>query len=330
MKNSLLLIGLGLTASSFGQFVEGGSAHATKATAQSYTLGNGNFIDGSVSVASQVDVYKIGLAAQAPAIYRNQLTTSRRNGATATATTTVRGLSVSAGVINPASDVSTQSFSAVGANSDSLQQFYSFGAATDIYHRVTGTTARDYRVTLSQSVITPTAITGTFAPGNYTFLTNGLDTDGINSNEVDTEIVLYNSSFGIVAQNDDISGTSFVSSITANLAAGTYYFAISDFDVTTHQGPAPSDGNQGGDVMDFAGTVLNSSVFQTGFNQATIDLSFAMTAPSGSQQISGIKSERFGINWYSFEVANPVPEPASMLVLGIGALGIAAKRRRNK
>jgi hypothetical protein len=323
MKNSFLFIGLGLTASSFGQFVEGASAHSTKATAQAFTLANGQFIDGSISAASQVDVYKIGLAGQAPAIYRNQLTTSRRNGATTTATTTLRGLTVSAGVINPTSDTSTQSFSAVGTNSDSLQQFYSFGAATDIYLRATGTTTRDYRTTLTQSIITPTAITGTFNPGSYTFTANGVDGTG----EVDTEIVLYNSTFGIVAQNDDLSGTVLASSMTATLAAGTYYFAISDFDLTTNLGPAPSDGNQGGDVMDFGGTLLNSSVFQTGFNQSTIDLGFSLAGPAGSQQISGIKAERFGVNWYSFTVA-PVPEPASMIALGLGAFGLVAKRRR--
>jgi hypothetical protein len=320
---AVFALGLVITASgAFAQFAEI-EDNNTKAQALAngvFTVNFGQWLTGTTTGSStatglgSLDMFLVrGASAMAPGIYKNRLTlTSSTPGHTAT----LRGLNQSAGVIG-ATDSTLQSVTTGNYN-----QWYSFGGATQgqIYYQVAGTTATTaaYTATMSVEQILPQNL-GNFVAGNLTITSVG------QGHTTDTDLWVYDSNFNAIptyGNDDTLSPASLTSTLTRNYAPGTYYLAISNFQLANNQASAADDGFRSGLVTDFAGVVVNNS------NAAGMNLSFAVTDANGTAQYSSIKQGAFDVNWYKFQVVGAVPEPGSMIALGVGIAALVARRRR--
>ncbi len=156
---------------------------------------------------------------------------------------------------------------------------------------------------------------GTFIGGVVDFFGNGAGNDLL-----DTSIWVFKSDGEYMGTNDDInhSGGSlgndgslfgYDSFLTLTLAAGDYLFAIGDYD-------------------------LSQTDAWAGINEST----FTAYYVSHNETISVIN--HFGMYQITFDAdadgltvstgGAPVPEPATMLLFGLGLLGLAGVNRRKK
>jgi hypothetical protein len=129
----------------------------------------------------------------------------------------------------------------------------------------------------------------------------------------DTELCLYDSVGNLLAANDDAGGglqseiiTTNASMFRAPLNEGTYHVALGGFNTICSVGFSVTGGTS------------------TGSYDLTIDnLTQGMVAAT-AHGTTGLAE----IDWYSFNV-NPIPEPstAALLLVGLGAM-LAARRRR--
>jgi hypothetical protein len=164
----------------------------------------------------------------------------------------------------------------------------------------------DYAVSWTRTAITPTDLgslpggttTEDFVStaGAGTWYTFTLDVDSsitidtlASSTDFDSELALYDSEGNTIGGNDD-SGDDFLSSISTDLAAGTYYLASGSFNARYDWDNA-NGGNLGWDRSGFSG----------GLDENPFTLTFNVT---------------------------PVPEPTTMAVLGLGALALLRRRRK--
>lgn len=277
---------------------------------------------GSSATASGLtshDIFRVRTAAATPGIYRNRLTlatsgTAGHTGVILGLATTSTGPGFDAVVSASSATLQTSSTSSTPAR---FNQWYTFGAAADIYYRVTGSasTTAAYSANYSQDVITPTAGPSLEA-GSIRLHTIGAG--------IDTDMWVYDSNFNAIALygNDDSSVTTTIatSDLTRNFAPGTYYVAVSRFNLANNL-PSPGDDDfRTGSVLDFAGSVLSSSAVQTAatFNLTFIDSTgLPVTTPV---TLAGA----FDVQFVSFTV---VPTPGAAALLGLGGL-VAARRRR--
>lgn len=138
---------------------------------------------------------------------------------------------------------------------------------------------------------------GTFASGSL------FDFDTLDSDELyDTVMGLFSENGTLLDFNDDaVPGTILQSEINAGaLADGTYYLAVGGF---------------GFEVFD-------NGIAIGGESEGHLDLHL-----NGSSIFNGVGTAG-NLNTFKFTVGSSVPEPASMAVLGLGALALL--RRRNK
>ena len=190
-------------------------------------------------------------------------------------------------------------------------QWYGFGKGEEMYYRVTGTvsTTANYVATLQRIPVTPGTVSGTFLPGSITISTLN------QGHTTDTEVWVYDSSFNaIVGYGDDdeaptaisgvpgATGTTLQSALKRNYAAGTYYLAVSNFQMQNNLGSPCDDDWRTGPMLDFPNAVLESAISPTSTN-----LQFSITDGTTTTVVPNTRITAFDINWFKFVVATPPP-----------------------
>lgn len=296
-------------------------------------VGNSTGTSTTVAGPASADNFLITTGALVPGIYRNRLVlTSNTLGQTGT----IRGLNQTAapldtlpgipwdGVVGTPGTVDTtiQTSSTVTVP-PRYNQFYTFGRPAQMYYRVTGlaTTTADYAATMETLPVTAVPI-GTYAPGVITINTLG------QGHTTDTDFWVYDSNFDAIrgSGNDDEdpaggspgTGTTLQSWLARSYAPGTYYIALSNFQLANSE-PSPSDDSfRTGALMDFPNVLVNSST--------TINLNMAFTISDGTTTLSvpNTKVSQYDVNFFVFTV---VPEPTT---LGLLAMAAPLMMRRRK
>jgi len=216
---------------------------------------NGNSISSSTT---GIDTYLVKTAAQAPGFYRHRLLVT---STIAGHTISIRGLTQTAGAINAGTDTSVQTSSAATTPARFIQ-WYTTGAAADLYVRVTGTasTTADYRLDYDIEPVSPVAGPVGISPGSLTVTTVGQTT-------VDTDFWIYDGARAAIAGagNDDepAPGATLQSTLTRVFDPGVYFLAISNYNLANNLASPPNDRSLAGAVTDFAGVIANSSTSTT-------------------------------------------------------------------
>jgi hypothetical protein len=253
---------------------------------------------------TSADTFLIQTALLPLGIYEHRLTLTTTG--TAGHTGTLRGLTQTAGAANPGTDATIQT-SSTATTPPRSNVWYGFGKGEQIYYRVTGTTSTtvDYVSTLTTTPVTPACFGTHLAPGviNISFRNQGHTTD--------TDCWVYDSNFDAIATfgNDDsiagcngLTGTSVQSCFTRTYAPGTYYLAVSNFQLASNQ-TAPIDDNfRTGTLLDFPDAVANSST------SANLNLTFSFTDGNGVHQVTLNKGPAYTVRFVKFVVdATPAP-----------------------
>jgi len=266
-------------------------ANDTKAAAQPVYPACGAAITGTTTGsdtaggATSADTFLVTTPLGAPGIYLNTLTLA---SPTPAHTASLRGLTQTAGVINPGTDATLQAHALVGT--DRVNKFYSFGTGGQMYYRVTGTAAKTaaYTTTLTCTPVTPIVIGTPLGAGPITVREAA-------GNAGDTDYWVYDSLFnplpGFGHDQPDAPGISRV------LGAGTYYLAYGNFNTANNLGAPADEASRTASVTDFAGVIANSSSTAiTNMNVEVVDGSGVVAAGVGS------KASSFEIVWYRFTV----------------------------
>ncbi len=316
-----------LAGSALGQTVNETEPNESKATATPVVLttaGDGTLgtINGvstgsstSTTGTATADYFKITVPAAAPGIYRYELQFPNVYAYT----TSIRGLAVSSGAVQPGTDAEVQmgvpEGYAVPSSFELDTVFYAFGSPAQVYYRVTGdsSSTSPYQVSVVRSTVTPTVVPQTFSAGPITISTQATEQDPLTPQH--TAFVVLDSNFAPVPtfQNDDATtaggapSASDQSYCTRTLPAGTYYVAVGSGDyggnarVTADQ-PAPSDdGNQDKPVLDFPGVLAGEYEVMTPPKPANVLIA------DGCQTVSvfAASPDTAGLTFIRFTVGTP-------------------------
>jgi len=207
----------------------------------------------NATTGAGLDYFRLTTAAQSvPGFFRHRLIIQ---SAIPGHTATIRGLNQVGGV--PGLVDSTLQSSSVATTPARFVQWYTSQDPASLYVRVTGTATTtadyvlDYEVAPVAEIAGPVGIT----PGTITITTVG-------HTSTDTDLWVYDATrtalvgFG----NDDEFGTTALQSkLDRDYAAGTYYLAISNFNLANDLGSPPDDDFVTGVVLDFPEALANSS-----------------------------------------------------------------------
>ena len=267
-----------------------GACLASGATLNGASTGTSTTTPGAASA----DYWKVQTCAAPPGIYRHRLTIT--TAGTAGHVGTIRGLNqtgtVGVGGTAGTTDTTIQT-SSTATNPARTNQWYGFGKGEELYYRVTGTasTTAPYVVTLDTQPVTPIVI-GPYAAGNITFTTVGQTT-------IDTDLWVYDANFNAIpgwGNDDHFGGTTLQSALTRNFAPGTYYLAISNYNVANNQTAPADDDFVLGALLDFPDSIANSST------TANLNVAFAVTDANGTTTVPATKAAFFDLVWFRFDV----------------------------
>jgi hypothetical protein len=283
-----------------------------------------------------LDYFDLRVGAAPLGIYRHRLViTSQIAGHTGT----IRGLGQVAapadtspgvpwdGVVGAANATdSTIQTSSTATTPARMNQWYGFGKQERLYYRVTGVaaTTADYTATMETVAVTPTNV-GVYQTGLITIDTIG---EGHTS---DTDMWVYDANFNAMRGygNDDESslagtpgGSSTLQSwLPRNYAPGTYYLAMSTFQMALNEGSPSDDDFRTGSLMDFANNVVNSST------TTNVNTTFTIADSLGTTlQVPNTRAGAYDVNWFTFTVVD-VPEPTSLALVGM-AVPMLLRRRK--
>ncbi len=148
--------------------------------------------------------------------------------------------------------------------------------------------------------------------GSYTFSDVGSTVShSYGTNQLDTAIFLFSSTGTAIATNDDASGSTVASSVKATLAAGTYYFGISE------SGNEPVNSNN---QLLFAG--------YPGGDTTTTRGPASGVNPTTEFNFNSNESDPTDYGTYSVSITSAVPEPSTWAVVAISGAALAFLRRR--
>jgi len=281
-------------------------------------LTTGSDVTAGNTADATADTFRVKTCALPLGIHRHELLIL--TGGTVGHTATIRGSSQSGppcggGTIGTG-DISTQS-SSTSTVPSRMNRWYGFGRGEELHYRITGTpsTSASYSSLLSTVSISPTVM-GPFAAGTITITTCGA------GHTTDTDLWVFDAGLASVPTfgNDDqcpapCVGPTFGSTLTRVFGAGTYYLALSNFNVATNQPAAVDDRFGGPNVLEFPDAVLNSSS-ATGHN-----LSFNVTDSSGTVGVTATKTDPYAIVWIRFTVAGTGPGVAMCVPGTAGVIG---------
>ena len=245
----------------------------------------------SVSAAGVgLDYFRVTTSVQATAgFYRHRLIAQ---STTPGHVLTVRGLTQTGGTPNPGSDAAFAT-SATTTTPPRFVQWYTSQAAADIYIRVTGAaaTTADYSLDYEVTPVTEVAGPGAVTQGSITITAAG------QGHTTDTDIWVFDGNRAAIPGfgNDDTS-VNAQSVLTRDYTPGTYYLAISTYNLAAHLGSPPDDAFLTGNVLDFPGAVADSST-ATNANVAN---------SIGGTAVAATKTGAFDIVFVSFTVVVPV------------------------
>jgi hypothetical protein len=249
-----------------------------------------------VSLVTTVDTFRVKTAAAPLGIYRHALaiTTTGSGGYTVS----ILGLTQSNGIINTTSDVAF-STSSPATTPQPFNVWYGFGKQEEIYYRVSGTpsTTAPYVSTLTTSSIAPIAVSGTFVAGTVSVSALG------QGHNTDTEIYLYDGALNPVPlghQDDPIGTVASPSNVTLTLAAGTYYVAISDWNMSNDQSDLnPAEQADDDPLLDFPNAIANNT---TGLN---VNVQFSVSDGTTTTVVPALRANPYDIVWATFTVGVP-------------------------
>lgn len=259
---------------------------------------------GSLLITS-VDNFRVRTAALPLGIYRHSLTiTSPTVGHTGT----LRGLNqtgtVGVGGTAGTTDVPMQA-SSVTTVPPRFNAWYGFGKQEEVYYRVEGAAATTgtYTSTLSTTPILPVVVGTPFLPGPITVTTIA------QGHTTDTDMWLYDKNYNAVvtAGNDDEGpgGPTFQSRFIRTLPPGTYYLALSTFNLANNQ-VAPADDDTFQNLLDFPNIVASNSP-----SIAVTPLNVLITDGFSPTPVVIARSSPYEIVWICFTVT-----PTSTVLAG--------------
>ncbi len=237
------------------------------------------------------DFWKIRTASATPGIYRHQLDldTNGWDGHGAA----IMGLAQDNGVVTDVQAV----VQAAQIQTDLSRRnvWYGFGRQEEVFWQVQGSpsTNAPYFATLTTTQVTPTSLGSAFEAGDITITTVGQT----GAAQTDSDLWIYDSNLEAIAGagNDD-AGASTGSTLTRNLGAGTYFLALTNFNLANNQASPTADGFTDGNVLDFPNAIVNSSV------TTALNLGFAITDTAGTRTFTATKDQAHQILWFQMDI----------------------------
>lgn len=236
-----------------------------------------------------------------------------------------------AGTIDTSSDVLVQPTRPLLTAAFSFNSFLTVGEGTftETDYRIAGV-GGDYTSTYSRFPITPG---GSDAPSVGTF--RGAFTITAGSQTIDSDIALIGNPLGsgatsmsVLKANNDASANTRGSRIFANYAfGGDFYLAITDVNLVSGLLPDADEFARG--ANDPRTHVFPSRNVLAASSAAEISIPFTITDETGYSITTTFNKSAYGLGVYKFTVLPaPVPEPATMAALCLGALGLLKRRRK--